>query len=280
MTSSDTSGRVFSSRVTSADGTGIAFTATGTGPALVIIDGAMSYRASSPTVQAVARALADRYTVYTYDRRGRGDSGDAGTYTVRAEVDDIAALIEHAGGQAALCGFSSGAVLALEAALAGLAVTGLALYEPPFVVSADRAAVRGDYRERLQRAVAQGRPGDAVTQFLTEAAGMPAEFVEPMRAEPYWPGMEQLAPTLAYDAAVMGQTMSGDPAALRRYAPVTTPTLVMHGGTSDAWMAAGATAIAGVLPTTSHKTLPGQDHDVCANVLVPVLSHWLPTLHT
>jgi pimeloyl-ACP methyl ester carboxylesterase len=267
---------VTSSSVTSADGTGIAFTATGTGPALVSVNGAMSYRQSNPTEQAVAQALADRYTVYTFDRRGRGESGDAETYTVQAEVDDIAALIEHAGGEAALLGFSSGAVLALEAALAGLPVTGLALWEAPFVVSADRPPVGPDYRERIQQAVAQGRPGDAVAQFLTETAGVPAEYVEPMRAEPYWSGMEQLAPTLAYDAAVMGQTMSGDPAALQRYAPVTAPTLVMHGTT--AWMTAGATAIAGVLPNASQKVLPGQDHDVSADALVPVLLDWLATL--
>ncbi|MGQ0848040.1 MAG: alpha/beta fold hydrolase [Actinomycetota bacterium] len=271
---------VTSSSVTSADGTRIAFTATGTGPALVIVDGAMSYRQFNPTVQAVAQALADRYTVYTFDRRGRGESGDADTYTVRAEVDDIAALIEHAGGESALLGFSSGAVLALEAALAGLAVTGLALYEPPFVVTADRAPVGADYRERLQQAVTQGRPGEAVTQFLTEAVGLPAGMVEPMRAEPYWFGMEQMAPTLAYDATVMGQTMSGDPAALHRYAPVTTPTLVMHGGASDAWMAAGVAAIAGVLQNASPKTLTGQDHNVSAEALVPVLSDWLPTLQS
>ena len=159
-------------------------------------------------------------------------------------------------------------------------MTGLALYEPPFVVSADRPPVASDYRERIQQAVAKGRPGDALALFFTEAANMPAEFVEPMRAEPYWPGLEQVAPTLAYDAAIMGQTMSGDPAALQRYAPVTTPALVMHGGASDAWMAAGATAIAGVLPNATHKALPDQDHDVSAEVLVPVLADWLPTLRS
>jgi pimeloyl-ACP methyl ester carboxylesterase len=264
--------------VTSADGTSIAFTATGSGPALVIVDGAISHRQFNPTEQAVAQELADRYSVYTFDRRGRGESGDADAYSVQAEVGDIAALIEHAGGAAALVGFSSGGVLALEAALAGLSVRGLALYEPPFVVSADRAPLAADYRERIQQAVAQGRPGDAVAQFLTEAANMPAEFVEPMRAEPYWVGMEQVAPTLAYDAAVMGQTMSGDPAQLQRYAAVTTPTLVMHGGATEAWLAAGAAAIAGVLPNSRQQTLPDQTHDVSADALVPVLSEWLPTL--
>ena len=269
------------SSVKSADGTTIAFTATSTGPALVIVDGATSYRQVNPTGRAVAEALGDRYTVYTYDLRGRGESGDSrAADAVQAEVDDVAAVIEHAGGRAALLGFSSGAVLALEAALAGLRVTGLALYEPPFIVTDDRPPLGSDYRERLQEAVAQGRPGDAVARFFTDAVGIPGEFVEPMRAEPFWAGIEQLAPTLAYDAAVMGQTMSGDPAALQRYSPVNAPALVIHGGKSDAWMAAGATSIAGVLTNARHQTLPGQDHDVSAEVLVPVLSDWLPTLQS
>ena len=273
-----------SSTVVAADGTKIAFTSVGSGPALVIVNGAMSYRAWSPTEQAVAQALADRYTVYTFDRRGRGESGGtelgSAAASVRAEVGDLAALIEHAGGAAALLGFSSGAVLSLEAALAGLPITGLALYEPPFVVSADRSPVGSDYRERVLQALAQGRPGDAVTLFLIEPCDFPAEFVEPMRSGPYWPGMEQLAPTLPNDAAIMGQTMSGDPAALQRYAPVTTTTLVMHGGASPAWMAAGATAIAGVLPNASHTVLPDQTHEVSHDVLVPVLSDWLPTVQS
>ena len=272
---------IASGSVTSADGTVIAFTATGTGPALVLVDGATGYRQINPTGQAVADALADRYTVYTYDRRGRGESGDGGAADpVQAEVNDIAALIEHAGGQASLLGFSSGGVLVLEAALSGLRVAGLALYEPPFIVTDDRPPVGSDYREQLQKAVAEGRPGDAVARFFTEAVGLPPGIVESMRAEPFWSGIEQLAPTLAYDAAVMGQTMLGDPAALQRYSAVTAPVLVMHGGKSDAWMAAGATAVADVLPDARHETLPGQDHDVSAAILVPVVAEWLSTLQS
>ncbi len=269
---------VTSGSITSADGTGIAFEETGTGPALVLVNGAMSYRASNPTGSAVAQALADRNTVYNFDRRGRGESGDADTYSVQAEVDDIAALVDHAGGEAALAGFSSGAVLALEAALAGVPVTGLALWEPPFIVSTDRPPVAPDVRERVQQAVTEGRPGDAVALFLTETVGMPAGAVEPMRSGPQWIGMEQLAPTLAYDAAVMGDTMSGDPASLRRYDSVGVPTLVMLGGASDPWMAAGTTAIAGILPNARHEVLPDQNHAASPEALIPVLSDWLSTL--
>jgi len=264
-----------STSITSADGTSIAFSATGSGPALVVVDGAMSHRAFNPVGQTLAQALADRHAVYTFDRRGRGESGTSDAYTLQTEVDDIAALVEHAGGSAALLGFSSGAVLSLEAALAGVPVTGLALYEPPFVVTDDRPPLPADYRDRLQRAVAEGRPGDAVVQFMTEAANVPAQFVEPMREEPYWGGMEQVAPTLANDALIMGATMSGDAAQLQRYAAVTAPALVMHGGSTEPWIAAGATAIAHVLPNARHEVLPGQTHDVSADALLPVLSDWL-----
>lgn len=271
------------STVTSADGTQIDFTATGTGPALVIVDGAMSYRAFSPTIRAIAQALSDQNTVYIYDRRGRGESGNAASYAVpaaqavRAEVDDLAALIEHAGGRAAVLGFSSGAVLCLEAALAGVPVTSLALYEPPFVIADDRPPLPADYRARVQQAVADGRPGDAVALFLTAAAGMPEEYLEPMKADPSWAGMEQVAPTLANDAAVMGQTMSGDPTTLRRYAPISTTALVVHGGNSPAFLASAAKAITAVLPNARHQLLPDQDHDVAPQALAPVLADWLTT---
>jgi alpha-beta hydrolase superfamily lysophospholipase len=266
-----------SQHVRSADGTEIAFEFRGEGPALILIDPALQYR-DFTRLSGLVEPLSSEFTVFTYDRRGRGESTDAGTGTVQAEVDDIAALIGHAGGSAAVLGFSSGAVLSMEAVLAGLPITGLALFEPPFVVTADRPPVAPDYRERLLRALAEGRPGDAVAQFLTETAVMPAEQVAAMRAEPFWAGLEQVAPTLPHDAAIMGQTMSGDPATLRRYAAVAVPTLVIYSEGSPAWLAAGATAIAGILPNASHRGLPGEFHDVSPEVLAPVLSDWLPTL--
>lgn len=265
------------STVESADGSAIAFTSTGAGPTLIIVDGAMSYREFSPTVQQLAEALSDRHTVITYDRRGRGGSSDrtGDADPVRAEIADLAALIDQAGGPAIVFGFSSGAVLSLEAALAGLPISGLILYEAPFVVSTDRPPVGDDYRERVLRALAEDRPGDAVALFLTEAGNLPAEFVEPMRAELYWQAMEQLAPTLPHDAAIMGRSMSGDPTALQRFSAVTVPTLVLYGGASDAWFAAGSTAIADLLPDASLQELAGQDHDVAVDALAPAVSAWL-----
>jgi pimeloyl-ACP methyl ester carboxylesterase len=257
--------------VTSADGTPIAYTATGSGAPLVIVHGALGFRATDGTDAAVAQALGDRYTTYAFDRRGRGESGDAETYSVQREIDDIGALIENAGGEAAVLAYSSGAVLALEAALAGLPINSLALYEPPLIVSDARPPAKW---EPVLRALAEGRHGDAVALHLVET-GMPEELVEPMRSEPFGGGMERLAPTLAYDIAIAGPVETGDPSVLDRYAGITVPTLVMHGGASPQWLADAATALAGVLPNATHKELPGQDHQVSGEALTPVLSDWL-----
>jgi pimeloyl-ACP methyl ester carboxylesterase len=257
--------------VTSADGTPIAYTAKGSGAPLVIVSGALAFRATDGTDAAVAQALADRYTTYTFDRRGRGESGDAETYSVQREIDDIAALIANADGEAVVLGYSGGAVLALEAALAGLPISGLALWEAPLIVSDARPPANW---EPVLRALADGRRGDAVALHLVET-GMPEELVAPMRSEPFWAGMEQLAPTLAYDIAIVGPVETGDPTVLDRYAAITVPTLVMHGGASPTWLADAATALAGVLPNATHRELPGQDHDVSGEALTPVLSDWL-----
>ncbi|WP_308126159.1 alpha/beta fold hydrolase [Nonomuraea ceibae] len=267
--------------VTSADGTLIACTMIGSGPALVVVNGALAHRDSHPTEGILARSLTDRHTVITYDRRGRGASGPAGPAlpaadAIAAEIADVAALIDLAGGKAAVLGLSSGAVLALEAVRAGLPITALALWEPPFVVNGARPPLGPGYRERLQRALAEGRPGDALAQFFAEAAGFPAEAVAPMRAEPFWAGMERLAPSLAHDAAVMGDTQSGDPAALDRFAGVGVPALVMYGGASEPWLAGAATALAAVLPDATLRELPGQDHDVAPDLLMTALTTWLP----
>jgi pimeloyl-ACP methyl ester carboxylesterase len=180
-------------------------------------------------------------------------------------------LIAHAGGEAVVLGYSGGAVLALEAALAGLQISGLALWEAPFIVSDARAPAN---YEPVLPALAEGRRGDAVARFLVET-GMPEELVEPMRSEPLWDGMEELAPTLAYDIAITGPVETGDPSVLDRYAGISVPTLIMHGGASPTWMADAATALAGVLPNATHRELPGQDHDVSGQALTPILSAWL-----
>ena len=260
--------------VISKDGTPIAFDQSGQGPALILVAGATATRAAEA---ALAAALAPHFTVFAYDRRGRGDSGDTAPYAVEREVEDIEALIDEAGGKAFVFGHSSGAVLALEAArLLPAKITKLALYEPPFIIDDSRSPAPQDYTQRLVELVSSGRRGDAVAYFMT-VVGAPAEMIAQMRQSPMWPGLEALANTLAYDAAVMEGTMSGDPLPLRKWASVTVPTLVMDGtvfmGSEErhAFLRHGAQEIAAILPDARHRTLDGQDHGAADDVLVPAL---------
>jgi len=256
-------------QATSADGTTIAFDRSGRGPALVLVGGALSDRAAAV---GLAGKLAPRFTVIAFDRRGRGDSGDTAPYAVEREVEDIVALLDGAGGSAFVFGHSSGAVLALETARTfPERVPKVAVYEPPFIVDDSRAPLPADYAGQLGTLVSEGRRGDAVAYFLTTGPGVPAEAVESMRTEEYWPSLEAVAHTLAYDAAVMGDTMGGSPAPLERWASLRVPTLVMAGGASPSWQQHGARALASVLPDARHRTLEGQDHGPADEVLLPVL---------
>src|SRR5512136_3089047 len=146
-------------KVTSKDGTPIAFGKTGHGPAIILVSGALGDRSAAAPLTPL---LSPHFTVLAYDRRGRGDSGDTAPYAVEREVEDIDALVTEAGGSAFVYGHSSGAVLALEAAARGLAITRLALYEPPFIVDNSHPPVSADYVARLNQLVAAGRRGDAV----------------------------------------------------------------------------------------------------------------------
>lgn len=259
------------STTVSADGTKIAYTRTGSGPALVLVDGAMCYRGSSPN-DALAKELAARFTVYTYDRRGRGESANTGPYAIEREVEDLAALIKEAGGEAFLFGISSGAALALEAARS-LPVTKLAVYEPPFVVDRTRPRVPADYPERLSAALQEGKPGKAVKMFMTEGVGLGRVTVAMMRIMPFWAKLKKVAPTLPYDTALVIDHQSGEP--LRAAWPeVKIPTLTVDGGRSPDWMRNGVASLAKVLPSAEHKTLPGQTHIVKAAALAPVLTEF------
>src|SRR5262245_22793697 len=263
--------------VKSADGTTISFDAWGEGRPLIIVDGATSHRAVSTINAEIGRLLGDEFRVYAYDRRGRGESGDTAPYEVRREIEDLAALIEEAGGPPVLCGFSSGAVLALDAAAAGLPVSRLALFEPPFVVGDGRPPLPPDYVQRLDASVAAGRPGDAVELFLTAAAGMPAEFLGGMRQSPFWPALEAIAPTIGYDGRIMGTTMSGAPLPADRWASVAVPTLVMYGNGTEPWLRVGARAAADLLPTATLREVEGAQHSVAPEVLAPVLRTFVST---
>jgi pimeloyl-ACP methyl ester carboxylesterase len=256
--------------VTSRDGTTIAYETTGSGPPVILVDGALCHRAFGPS-RPLAGQLAGDFTVITYDRRGRGESGDGEAYAVGAEVEDIEALIEAAGGSAHVYGISSGATLALEAAQRDVGIARLALYEPPFIVDDGRSPIARDYSSRLSGYIVAERRGDAVRLFMREV-GMPALLVQAMRFMPAWPKLKRVAHTLTYDAAVMQGTQDGRPLPEGRWSDVTVPTLVVAGGKSDPWMHSGAEALADALPNARLETLDGQNHMVKPKALAPMLA--------
>ncbi|HEX7736179.1 MAG TPA: alpha/beta hydrolase [Ktedonobacteraceae bacterium] len=258
--------------VISRDGTTIAFDRVGQGPALVMVTGAMASRALAGSA---ASALEQHFTVFAYDRRGRGDSGDTAPYAVEREVEDIEAVINSAGGSAFVFGHSSGAVLALEAArLLPTKVAKLAVYEPPFLIDHSRALLPVDYVAHLNELVASGRRGDAVEYFMTQAVDIPPEGVTQARNSPMWPSLEAIAHTIAYDGTIMGDTMYGSSEPLQKWASVSMPTLVMDGGNSPAYMHHAAEKLASILPNARHHRCSGQDHGVADEVLAPALAEF------
>jgi pimeloyl-ACP methyl ester carboxylesterase len=257
------------SEVTSKDGTTIAFDRSGEGPPIVLVGGALADRSAAAELAA---HLAPRLTVIAFDRRGRGDSGDTPPYAVDREIEDIEALILGVGGEAFVLGHSSGAVLALESARRHPEqVTKLALYEPPFIVDDSRSLLPADYVTHLVELVSAGRRGDAVEFFMTTAVGVPADVVAGMREQPFWSSLESTAHTLVYDGTIMGDTMVGSAAPLRRWASVEVPSLVMDGGASPDWQRHAVRALVDVLPDARHRTLEGQDHGPASEVLAPAL---------
>jgi pimeloyl-ACP methyl ester carboxylesterase len=255
--------------VISTDGTSIAFDQSGQGPALILVAGALTTRADwSP----LAAALAPHFSVFAYDRRGRGESGDSAPYAVEREVEDLDALITEAGGSAFVFGHSSGAALALEAAVQlGDKVKKLAMYEAPY--NDDREAQRAwrAYIQQLTELLAADRRGDAVALFM-KYVGMPAEGIEAMRHAPTWPMFEAIAPTLAYDhTAILGKDAS---VPIERATHVLVPTLVMNGGASFPFMYETARALSKAMPHAQLRTLEGQDHGPADDVLAPALKEF------
>ncbi|MFD7280158.1 alpha/beta fold hydrolase [Streptomyces sp. NPDC059862] len=250
----------------SRDGTPIVYQRIGQGPVVVLVSGAMS---AGATVAPLAGPLSDRFGVVVYDRRGRGESGDTTPYTVEREIEDLAALIEAEGSDAALYGISSGGALALHAAASGLPVRQVAVYEVPFAMDEVAANGRAEYSERLTEALAQGRRGDAVELFL-RLTGLAEEMIQGARQSPLWSGMETIAPSLAYDDAVMGDgRVPRD-----RLAAITAPVLALAGGASPGWMRQAARAVADAAPQGAYRVLEGQTHMVDPQVLAPVLAEF------
>jgi pimeloyl-ACP methyl ester carboxylesterase len=257
-------------KVISKDGTAITFDKSGEGSPLILVSGAFTVRLQ-PTLVQLAALLAPHFTIFNYDRRGRGESGDTPPYAVEREVEDLAALIKEAGGWACVWGWSSGAALALEAAARGIAITRLALYEAPYIVDDSRPPLPQDYMTQITEMIASGRRGDAVEYFMTRAAEAPAEWVAQMRNTPMWEALEAVAHTLIYDVTIMG---GNNALPTERVASVTVPTLVIDGGASPAWMRHAAQAVADILPDAQRRTLEGQTHDVAPDALAPVLEEF------
>ena len=254
--------------VRSRDGTQIAFDRSGDGPPLVVVGGALSERQAATSL---ATSLASSFTVIAFDRRGRGESGDTPPYAVEREIEDLDALLNEVGGAALVYGHSSGGVLALRAAEAGLAIPKLAVYEPPFIVDGERDPLTADYEAHIEELVAAGRRADAVVYFLTHGVGLPAQAVEQIRTSPGWPSLEAMAHTITYDNLILGDSMRGSPGPLRRWATLPTPTLVIDGGASPDWIRNSARTLAQTLPNAEAATLEGQDHGAASSALAPVL---------
>lgn len=256
--------------VNSADGTVIAFDQLGAGAPLVMVVGAFNTRA---TTAPLAAALQERFTILNYDRRGRGDSGDTSPYSVEREIEDLDALIAEAGGWAAVFGYSSGANLALQAAARGLAITELALYEPPFILDGSHPRPPADLAAQLAALVAADRRGDAVELYQTKAVGMPEEVVVQLRHAPFRPGLEEIAHTLAYDATIIGDlTLPSD-----QLASIQTPTLVIEGEKSPPVMREAARVVANTLPNGRRCTLADEAHEISPPATQAVLEDFLST---
>ena len=256
------------STVISADGTTIAFDRVGSGPPLVLVAGAFNTRS---TTAPLAAALQDDFTVLNPDRRGRGDSGDTPPYSVAREIEDIEALIDAAGGSAAVFGYSSGANLTLQAAANGAPISKLVVYEPPFLVDDSRPPLPADFPEQLAELVAGGRRGDAVELYQTTAVGIPEPVVAQLRNAPFRPGLEAIAHTLVYDAKIVGDLRL--PPELG--AAVKAPTLVIAGEQSPPLLRSAARALASALADGRSVVLAGQTHDIDPDVTAAVLVDFL-----
>jgi pimeloyl-ACP methyl ester carboxylesterase len=252
----------------SRDGTELAYDRTGQGPALIIVAGAFQGRMA---MAAYAERLSKQFTVYNYDRRGRGESGDTQPYAMEREIEDIDALIQEAGGSAFVFGGSSGGVLTLDAAAHGSHITKLAVYEPPFVVDDSRDPVPENIVDQLLELVDEGRQGDAAELFMTKGSLMSADMVAGMRTQPFWSEVEAVARTLVYDAMIMNGTMRGAPLPVDRWSAVTIPTLVIYGGDGPVWSRHAAESLVALLPHAESKALEGQFHTLTADALTPVL---------
>ena len=255
--------------LTSKDGTSIGYEIVGSGPSVIVVEGATSYRVPGAG-RPLAAVLGDRFTFVLYDRRGRGESGDTLPPSVDREIEDIAALADLVPDAPALLGYSSGGALALHAAAAlGTAISRLAVYEPPYM-SDDLLPLATQYTTELSAALADGRESDAVALFLARV-GVPSDAIAGMKESPYWPGLVAIAPTLAYDDAAM----DGSRIPLDAAARVSIPVLAMYGGASPEFMTFGARGVATAVPDGRLEVVADQAHDVAPSAIAPHLAAFL-----
>ncbi|MFZ0215056.1 MAG: alpha/beta hydrolase [Candidatus Dormiibacterota bacterium] len=249
---------------TSADGTRLAFERLGSGPPLVVVSGALTDRRM---VVPAMGALGAYFTIYAYDRRGRGESEDRQPYAPEREVEDVAAIIAAAGGRTFLFGHSSGACIALEAAAAGAGIRKVAAYEPPYTIDPERQRLTAQVEAEVRELVAAGRPGDAIALFNERAVGMPKEAIEAWRADPSFAMFEAIGVTLPHDLALgRGGVMPA-----QRLATIDVPALILGGEDSWPWMHDTVHAVTAAIPHASSRLLPGQTHGAAPEALDPVL---------
>jgi pimeloyl-ACP methyl ester carboxylesterase len=260
--------------VTSKDGTQIGYSVVGSGPPIVLLDGAMCWRGMGPATP-LAEELKDRFTVYTYDRRGRGESGDTKPYATQREIEDLAAVIDAAGGFVAIYAISSGVVLALEAANTIPGITSMVLYEAPIFTDTTRRAVPTDYVQRMNQLVASGDNAGAVKHFMQNGIAIPWFGILMMQLFGMFRKMAVVGPTLPYDTAFVTPLWTYKPIPANRWSNVTMPVLTMGGSKSDAWMQNAQKAIAANLPSAEHRTLEGQNHMVAPTAIAPVIKEFL-----
>jgi pimeloyl-ACP methyl ester carboxylesterase len=253
--------------ITSADGTVIDFERYGQGPAVLFIGGATQYRGIDPTATESARRLGESgFTAVDFDRRGRGGSGDTPPWSLEREVEDVAALVADVGGPASLYSSSSGATVALAAVQAGVPVSSLVLYEPPFFAGVGHA----EHLARLRELLAEGRLDDAMRYNLTTVIGVPDAAVADMAGRPWWPAMTAVAPTLLHDLSAV-HDIEVDPDWRGRWADVSVPVTVLSGDQTFPGLAAAADAVAAALPDARRRVLEGQGHGPTPDAIVPVL---------
>jgi len=244
----------------------IAFDQLGEGSPVILVLGAFNTRA---TGAPLAAALAAEHTVFNYDRRGRGGSGDRAPYAVEREIEDLDGLVQRAGGSAALFGFSSGAALALAAAAHGLAITRLALFDLP--LSVDPLPDPVDHAAALDELVRAGRRGDAVEYFQRRMVGLPEPVIAQLRDAPFRPALEAIAHTLVYDATIIGDGQLR----LDQARTVRVPTLAIAAGLAPPFMRDTAEALARAVPDGRALVLEGATHDLVPEVVAPPLLGFL-----